>query len=110
MDTTYGIDVKSKEDQYITTPEEALKGLVKALTPGAFLAEGFPILKYIPSWIPGAGFQKFALGEKAIATRVFDDPFAALKKNVVSVLGEIYSLRSIDRSNRPKQRLDRHLD
>lgn len=91
MDATYGIDVKSKDDKYITAPEESIKGLVKALTPGTFLAEGFPILKHIPSWVPGAGFQKFALKEKAIATRVFDDPFAALKKDVVSILGKIYS-------------------
>ncbi|KZP06779.1 cytochrome P450 [Athelia psychrophila] len=82
MDATYGIDVKSKDDKYITAPEESIKGLVKALTPGTFLAEGFPILKHIPSWVPGAGFQKFALKEKAIATRVFDDPFAALKKDI----------------------------
>lgn len=86
MDATYGIDVKSNKDQFITAPEESIKRLVKAFMPGFFLVEGFPILKYVPSWMPGAGFQKFALEEKANAVHVFDDPFMALKKDVVSIL------------------------
>ena len=60
MKITYGIDVKESGDPYISIAEEALTGLAEAAVIGAFWVDTFPLLRFILSWIPGAGFQKNA--------------------------------------------------
>jgi hypothetical protein len=42
MDVTYGIDVRSSDDQYISIAEEAMHGLSVASIPGAFLVVRCP--------------------------------------------------------------------
>ena len=56
MKTVYGIDVKDSENPYILVAQEAFSGVSEATVPGAFLVDFLPILKYTPSWFPGAGF------------------------------------------------------
>ncbi|KAF8874938.1 cytochrome P450 [Infundibulicybe gibba] len=60
MDVTYGIKVKEKNDPYVETVETSLEGIVAAGVPGAFLVDFMPILKYVPEWMPGAGFKRKA--------------------------------------------------
>lgn len=38
-------------------PHNALEAVRRA-TPGRFLVETFPFLRYVPEWFPGAGFQR----------------------------------------------------
>ena len=65
MKIGYGIAVKESDDPYISIAEVALNGAVEAGVPGAFLVDLVPILKYVPSWFPGAGFQRKAALEKS---------------------------------------------
>jgi hypothetical protein len=60
MKIAYGIDVQEFDDPYVSLAEEVLDGMNEASIPGAFWVDLFPILKYVPSWFPGAGFQKKA--------------------------------------------------
>lgn len=83
MDIAYGIEVRSNEDSYLQAADEGAICLGIALTPGAFLVDTFPILKYIPAWVSGAGFQTRAKGWKAVTDHIFNAPFEALKKAVV---------------------------
>ncbi|KAH9847889.1 CyP450 monooxygenase [Lenzites betulinus] len=53
----YDIDADDEEDERIRMPHAALEA-VRLATPGRFAVETFPILRYVPSWFPGAGFQK----------------------------------------------------
>ena len=57
IDITYGIRVKPTNDPFIALAEKALDTGNSAIKPGAFLVDSFPILKYVPEWFPGAGFQ-----------------------------------------------------
>ncbi|THH30749.1 hypothetical protein EUX98_g3443 [Antrodiella citrinella] len=57
---TYGKTILKMDDDYVTVAHAANSGLVLATIPGAFWVESMPFLKYIPSWMPGAGFKKFA--------------------------------------------------
>lgn len=66
--------VHGDDDPYLVAAEAALKGFGVAVIPGRFLVESIPwrrhtlpcygcttdtcIVRYIPEWIPGAGFQK----------------------------------------------------
>ena len=51
--------------------ERALRGVEEGLIPGAFWVDVLPILKYVPEWMPGAGWKKKAARWKvdAIATK-----------------------------------------
>lgn len=83
MDIGYAIDVSSKEDPHIVTAEKALTGLNIASLHGAFLVESIPLLKYVPSWIPWAGFQNKAKEWKHYTDKMIKDPFAVVKKRMV---------------------------
>ncbi|KAI0079166.1 cytochrome P450 [Panus rudis PR-1116 ss-1] len=79
MKITYGIDVSKHEDQYIAVAEEALLAMAKAASPGAFLVDLIPILKYVPAWFPGAGFQRKAREWKKTTLKMRDAPFEHVK-------------------------------
>ena len=43
MEMTYGIDVKSHEDEFLQAAERAMELFESAIVPGAFLVDIFPI-------------------------------------------------------------------
>ncbi|KAG5651496.1 hypothetical protein H0H81_008468 [Sphagnurus paluster] len=57
MNVTYGINISSKGDRYITIAEKALA------------------VKYIPEWAPGAGFRRKAREWKKAVREMRDAPF-----------------------------------
>jgi len=52
-----------------------MEGLSLQKVPGAFWVEYFPLLKYIPSWVPGAHFKKIAEYYKPIVETMINQPF-----------------------------------
>ncbi|KAF9531309.1 cytochrome P450 [Crepidotus variabilis] len=80
---TYGIEIKDEDDPYLAVAEKALVGLAASAAPGMFLVDSIPILKYVPAWMPGAGFQIKASSWRAAATDMVNIPFAATQKAVV---------------------------
>ena len=83
MKITYGIDVQESDDPYILRAEESLRGLHEAAIPGAFWVDFLPILKYVPSWFPGAGFQKKAAHWREVNASVIKKPFHYVKEQLV---------------------------
>lgn len=57
LKVVYGVDIVDENDERIVIPRAALE-TTRRSTPGAFVVEVFPILRHMPSWFPGAGFQK----------------------------------------------------
>ncbi|KAG9222062.1 hypothetical protein CCMSSC00406_0008047 [Pleurotus cornucopiae] len=82
MDLSHGIQTRGQDDPYINVVEQALQGLIQAIVPGRFLVETFPIMKYIPEWMPGAKFQRLAKEWRELATRVVMDPFKKVKQDI----------------------------
>ena len=82
MKIAYGIDVQESNDPYIRLTEEAIKGVDEAAVP-AFWVDLFPILKYVPSWFPGAGFQKKATHLRELNKTVVGNPFYYVKEQLV---------------------------
>ncbi|KAF4580763.1 hypothetical protein EYR38_003049 [Pleurotus pulmonarius] len=82
LDVSYAIDVSEKDDPYIVIAEKALEGFNRASLHGAFLTEVIPILKYIPAWFPGAGFQKKANEWKHYTKKMVGEPFIVVKERV----------------------------
>ena len=86
MKIGYGIAVQESDDPYISIAEEALNGVAQASIPGAFWVDLFPILKYVPSWFPGAGFQKKAARWREAINTMADKPFHHVQEQFVRVL------------------------
>jgi len=70
-------------DPYITLAEEALQGVAEAGIPGTSLVDLLPVLKYVPSWFPGASFKRRA-HYAAINAEVVDQPFKIVQRKMVS--------------------------
>ncbi|EMD37505.1 hypothetical protein CERSUDRAFT_114144 [Gelatoporia subvermispora B] len=64
VSVVYGIELSDQDDEYVTLAEHAITGFANAANPGAFWVDFFPILKYVPPWVPGAGFQQKAAAWK----------------------------------------------
>ena len=85
MKIGYGIAVKETEDPYISVAEDVLDGLTRAGVPGTFLVDLVPILKYVPSWFPGAGFQRKAAHWRGVNHIMAEKPFGHVKEQLVRV-------------------------
>jgi hypothetical protein len=57
--------------------EAALSSVSLAVAPGAFLVDVIPILKYIPEFIPGAGFRKKARIWRKLQENMRERPYLA---------------------------------
>ena len=83
MKIGYGIAVQDSDDLYISVAEEALNGLAEAAVPGAFWVDMFPILKYVPSWFPGAGFKRKAAHWREATNTMAEKPFRHVQEQLV---------------------------
>jgi hypothetical protein len=79
----YGMKAKVK-DPYVDSAEEAMKGLNEVAITGKFWVDMFPIMKYIPSWFPGAEWKKQAHYWRGINRDVRFKPFNLVKYQMVS--------------------------
>ncbi|KDR74419.1 hypothetical protein GALMADRAFT_99443 [Galerina marginata CBS 339.88] len=78
LSVTYGISVKTEDDYFIKLAES----LVNALTEVArapFLVDMFPVLRFLPHWLPGAGFQRKAKEWKRLGIETRTKPFTYVK-------------------------------
>ena len=85
MKIGYGIAVQESDDPYISIAEEVLGGVAEAGIPGSFLVDLFPILKYVPSWFPGAVFQRKAARWREVIKIMADKPFLHVQEQLVLV-------------------------
>ena len=85
MDIGYGISVQESDDPYILIAEEASAGFSAAGVPGAFWVDMVPILKYVPSWFPGAGFKKKAARWREARDAMAERPFCHVQEQLVQV-------------------------
>ena len=83
MDIVYGIPVKDMQDSYVLRMEHGAAGFGKMKVPGAFWADSIPLLRYIPGWAPGGSARKFGDYLKPIVMSCRDEPFDAVKREMV---------------------------
>lgn len=57
---TYGLPPEVHFDEFMRMSDVILDAFLEAIIPGRFLVETIPLLRYVPSWLPGAGFKRFA--------------------------------------------------
>ncbi|KAF7346388.1 O-methylsterigmatocystin oxidoreductase [Mycena sanguinolenta] len=82
MATVYGYNVQPSNDRFVALSENAMKKLSDSLFPGAVIVNTFPILRYLPSWMPGAGFQRYAADCQEVTKEMRQVPFDFVKDNM----------------------------
>ncbi|KAL0957850.1 hypothetical protein HGRIS_000034 [Hohenbuehelia grisea] len=60
MKMAYGYTVEQEDDFFTNVAAEAAQISGWAMTPGRWTVDYYPILRYIPSWFPGAHFKRQA--------------------------------------------------
>ncbi|KAF8832757.1 hypothetical protein HHX47_DHR1002000 [Lentinula edodes] len=82
LSSGYGIQAENSEDPFVSLSERWIKTISHATQRGGFLVDSFPILKIVPSWFPGAGFQKKAQDMKKLTEEVRTVAFKHVQKQV----------------------------
>ncbi|KAG6819405.1 hypothetical protein H0H93_012135 [Arthromyces matolae] len=80
LSIAYGIDVTSKDDSYLKFAQEATRSVVAAAIPGTFLVDSIPLLKYVPEWMPFAGFKRKARHWRKFAEDAVNKPYEFAKR------------------------------
>ena len=86
LKVTYGITVAERGDEIIRVIDASMEAFAEGLVPGAFLVEYFPFLRYVPAWLPGAGFQKRLRRWRDASHAMVDMPYERAKRTMVCTL------------------------
>lgn len=99
----YGVEPETFDHPFITLSERTMHIADLAAAPGAFLVDIFPLCKFtvswricliskiclvrhIPSWMPGAGFQRQAKKWSVDVTACLEEPFAFVEEQLVCII------------------------
>ncbi|KIJ31350.1 hypothetical protein M422DRAFT_267022 [Sphaerobolus stellatus SS14] len=74
-----GYGFNSKDDNLVKTMSGNSELFIRAGRPGAFLVDNFPILKYVPTWFPGANFKRITTAARERADRSREMTFRRVK-------------------------------
>ncbi|KAF8139517.1 cytochrome P450 [Mycena galopus ATCC 62051] len=102
MSTVYGYEVKPNNDRFVALSEKAVKKITEAFLPGVAAVNTFPILRYLPSWMPGAGFQHSAAECRQLTKEMRRVQFDFVKQNMhdgVETNAVVAKLLEADRYN-----------
>ncbi|KAL1939472.1 hypothetical protein VTO73DRAFT_10028 [Trametes versicolor] len=77
MRITYGIDIEKETTPYMAIAAEAMATFAAVFVPGKYLVETFPVLRFLPSWLPGARFKREGKEWTRIVRRLRDTPWNA---------------------------------
>ncbi|KAK1228847.1 hypothetical protein PQX77_008114 [Marasmius sp. AFHP31] len=94
----YGYTLQAKDDPYLELFHEAQEGIGAAAIIGSFWIDYFPVLKYLPSWLPGTSFKRKAKVWKQQLIDMKEKPWGWLIQATEHGTGEAsFATRSIDR-------------
>ncbi|KAJ1305135.1 hypothetical protein OPQ81_000172 [Rhizoctonia solani] len=77
----YGYSPKTQKDPMLALIHDATRYATTSLA-NHWLVNDFPVLKHLPSWFPGAGFQRFAQKGHEARTRYVDTMFNIVLEQV----------------------------
>ncbi|EPS95637.1 hypothetical protein FOMPIDRAFT_1168371 [Fomitopsis schrenkii] len=84
LEIAYGHPVSSLDDGFIALADNALAGMTDMGAAASSLIDIFPILLYVPAWLPGAGFRKKINEVRKLVRQMIDIPFERVYEAVVS--------------------------
>ncbi|KAF8166293.1 cytochrome P450 [Mycena galopus ATCC 62051] len=88
---TYGHYVTDEHDPFLLRGLEAIQSFSQATAPGAWAIDLLPILRHIPSWVPGAGFHQVAKKYRKAMLDATWRPYVWCKENMVGSTSKLPS-------------------
>ncbi|KAI0057801.1 cytochrome P450 [Artomyces pyxidatus] len=82
MSIVYGYDVEGYNDVYLKTALAANAIGQAGVLPGSVLVNALSLLKYLPGWLPGMGFQTLAREGERLGNDMVNRPFQLVKDNM----------------------------
>ncbi|KZT01777.1 cytochrome P450 [Laetiporus sulphureus 93-53] len=79
---TYGWTVKSNDDPLLKILEDSIELQTVVTKPGRWLVDTFPILRFVPAWLPFANFKRMAAEYRREFSRVDDIPHEWAKQQI----------------------------
>ncbi|KAJ6477642.1 putative monooxygenase [Mycena sanguinolenta] len=80
----YGHHVKDENDPFLTAGLTKIEIFSKSTTPGVWAVDFLPILRYIPSWLPGSGFLRIANEWQKVSKDAVWGPYSWCKNNLAT--------------------------
>ncbi|KDR66580.1 hypothetical protein GALMADRAFT_1146457 [Galerina marginata CBS 339.88] len=110
LSLAYGLPIQSSNDPHVSLAQQAVASVGEAAIPGAFLVDILPVLRHVPEWVPGAGFQKKARKWKKLQEDFLEVPYdEAVKQMAVGGTRPSFMstfLQDIDQSKDVKHQQD----
>lgn len=79
----YGYETNSqKTDPVVANSNQVMEEFSKATSPGAWMVDLIPWLRYLPEWMPGAGFKKTAKIWRKHLKSSIEDPYTFVKEQM----------------------------
>ncbi|KAJ6481313.1 cytochrome P450 [Mycena vitilis] len=80
----YGYEATGNDDKFLRLAGECIEFFANEVASGSGVwpVDIFPVLKYVPAWVPGAGFQHKAAYWRKTLRRLAEDPYAFTKARV----------------------------
>lgn len=87
--TVYGIEIKDMNHEYIKLVTQARTVVDTMKKPGKFWLDYMPLLRYVPTWVPGAAGVKYAARVRPSVEAMLNIPFDKIKVETVSDCSQI---------------------
>ncbi|KAF7980657.1 hypothetical protein HWV62_37069 [Athelia sp. TMB] len=84
LEIAYGIRAEKDQDPHIRAAELGMKYTSDGLTPGRYLVDTLPWLRFVPAWVPGASFQAIGREGRKFIKAAFSDPFDEVTEAIAS--------------------------
>ncbi|KAH9482218.1 Cytochrome P450 monooxygenase 208 [Psilocybe cubensis] len=84
LKVAYGYQVESNGDEFVGAVDQGLKRNAELNAPGKYWVEFFPFCKFVPAWMPGAGFKKVAHETGKSWAQVNQAPFEWSRKQIAT--------------------------
>ncbi|KAF8631286.1 hypothetical protein AX15_002609 [Amanita polypyramis BW_CC] len=81
---SHGYEVKENNDPFVELADKATEQFSLATAPGGFLVDFVPALRFVPSWLPGAGFQKKAASWASTLSEMVEQPHNFVKQQIAA--------------------------
>jgi hypothetical protein len=84
LDISYGLEVESQDDVFITQAERGMAAMAAAGTGISYVVDLMPSLKVLPSWFPGVHFKKDAAAWRPHVLAMAREPLKYVEDRLVS--------------------------
>ncbi|KAG6868405.1 hypothetical protein C0993_003642, partial [Termitomyces sp. T159_Od127] len=81
---SHGYEVQEKNDPFVELADKATDQISRVVMPGAWLVDVLPILRFVPSWFPGAGFKRTAKEWASTLVDMVEYPHDFVKRSMAT--------------------------